>query len=112
MVRSEGRAALTAALASAAVLALQVLLPRMFSVLLWYHLGFFAVSLALLGFAAGGLFVARAVRATGEPGGRLPVARLAAAAALAIPGSLLLVVRVPLDPTALLDTLQAPLALL
>src|SRR5262245_57317423 len=112
MLRSESRTALTAALASAAALALQVLLPRLFSVLLWYHLGFLAVSLALLGFAAGGVITARAVRAPGEPGGRLPAGRLAAGAALAIPLSLALVVRVPIEPTELLDTLSAPLALL
>ncbi len=34
---------------AAAVLALQVILPRVFSVVLWYHLGYFIVSLALLG---------------------------------------------------------------
>src|SRR5438128_2237460 len=42
-------------LVSFAVLLLELLLTRIFSVTLFYHLSFMVVSLAMLGFAAGGL---------------------------------------------------------
>src|SRR2546422_7903907 len=42
-------------LVSFAVLLLELLLTRIFSVTLYYHLSFMVVSLAMLGFAAGGL---------------------------------------------------------
>ncbi len=103
---------LVAALLSACVLGAQVLLPRVFSVLLWYHLAFFAVSLALLGYAAGGVVVRRAVRRTGLRGGGLNLPRLAALAAIALPLALIVVVKLPLDPTALLADWSAPGVLL
>jgi len=101
-----------AALASACVLGAQVLLPRVFSVLLWYHLAFFAVSLALLGYAAGGVIVRRAVRATGVPGGDLDLPLLAAGAALGLPLALVVVARLPLEPADVLATWSAPALLL
>ena len=45
------------ALASAAVLALQVTATRLFSFLIWYHFAFLVLSIAFLGFTAGGLLV-------------------------------------------------------
>ena len=45
------------ALVAAATLALQVLVTRIFAALLYYHFGFLAVSLALLGVGAGALLV-------------------------------------------------------
>lgn len=92
-----------ASFASAAVVGLQVLLPRVFSVLLWYHLGFLAVSLAMLGFAAGGRLVAASAARSGQPGGRLPRALLGAAAGLAIPAALVIVLRLPLETSELLE---------
>jgi Spermine/spermidine synthase domain len=47
------------ALASASVLTLQVTSTRLFSFLIWYHFAFLVLSLAFLGFTAGGLIVAR-----------------------------------------------------
>jgi spermidine synthase len=47
-------------LASAATLALQVTATRLFSFLIWYHFAFLVLSIAFLGFTAGGLFVATA----------------------------------------------------
>ncbi|MHC5211264.1 MAG: spermidine synthase [Planctomycetota bacterium] len=93
-----------AALATAAVVGLQVLLPRVFSVVLWYHLGFFTVSVAMLGLAGGSALIARRVARGAAPGGDLPLARLAALASLAIPAVLALAVRLPVDPTALLES--------
>jgi len=96
--------ALPAALASAAAVGLQVLLPRLFSVVLWSHLGFFAVSLAMLGFAAAGVRVAR------RPA--VDLARASALAGLTTMAALVVVLRLPVDPTALLESLTAPLLLL
>lgn len=96
--------ALPAALASAAAVGLQVLLPRLFSVVLWSHLGFFAVSLAMLGFAAAGVRVAR------RPA--VDLARASALAGLTTTAALVVVLRLPVDPTVLLESLTAPLLLL
>ena len=102
-----GPVLLPAALCCASALGLQVVLPRLFSVLLWYHLGFLAVSLALLGFAGAGALVARR--------GPLRLRSACALAALAVPLGAALAVRVPLDLQdlgALLTTLTAPALLL
>ena len=93
---------LHAALATAAAVALQVLLPRIFSVVLWYHLGFFAVSLAMAGFAVGGLIVRRWVS-----NGRIAsvdAGDLAAGAAGATCLAAAVVVRLPIDPLSLLES--------
>ncbi len=86
---------LHAALASAAVVGLQVLLPRILSVVLWYHLGFFAVSLAMLGFAYGGRIVRR----------RAPdPATVGALASAAIVVAVAIVVRLPIVPSELTES--------
>lgn len=46
---------LSVALVSLGVLALQISLTRVFSLLIWYHFAFLAIALALLGFTAGGV---------------------------------------------------------
>lgn len=107
MERDDEPVLLPALLACATAVGLQVVLPRLFSVLLWYHLGFLAVSLALLGFAVGGLWVARrgAVRprlACGLAALSLP---LAAAGAVRLAPDLL-------DPGVLVETLGGPARLL
>ena len=94
-----------ATLGSAAAVALQVLLPRVFSVILWYHLGFFAVSLAMLGFALGGLIERNRLarrRSAFDP------AQLAAWASLSMSLALIVVVRLPIEPTLLLETVIDP----
>ncbi|MHC4846006.1 MAG: polyamine aminopropyltransferase, partial [Planctomycetota bacterium] len=101
---------LIAALAAAATLGLQVLLPRIFSMVLWYHLGFFAVSLAMLGFSFGGLLVMW--RSRGEDDAGLDVRSLSVRAAIFTLVSLAVVSRLPLDPTRLMEGLDAPLMLL
>lgn len=88
-----------ALLSTAIVVALQVVLPRLFSVVLWYHLGFFAVSLAMLGGAAGAYGVARKARA-----GALPNSgALLGCGGLALALAALVVLRLEIDPTALLS---------
>lgn len=83
--------------AAAAIVALQVVLPRIFSVVLWYHLGFFAIAIAMLGGAAGSLFVARraARDRVPDPGALLGAGSLALALAL------IAALRLDIDPTAL-----------
>src|SRR5205814_8476150 len=49
------RALVGIGLVAACALALQVLLTRLFSAVLFYHFGFLAISLALLGTGVGGL---------------------------------------------------------
>lgn len=90
------RRTLHVVLVAAAVLALQVILPRVFSVVLWYHLGFFIVSLALLGGALGALSAARRSARGLAPTPELDVASTAAAIVIA----LALTLRLPLDPGA------------
>jgi spermidine synthase len=106
---------LIAALAAAATLGLQVVLPRIFSMVLWYHLGFFAVSLAMLGFSIGGLAVMwggrRAGGASSAPARPDPT-RYVGHAGLWITASLMFVCRLPLDPTKLGEGATAPLLLL
>lgn len=52
-----GRQALLLALFSVCVLASQIALTRIFSVVFWYHFGFLILSTAMLGFGFGGLLV-------------------------------------------------------
>ncbi len=59
-------------LVSAAVLLLQLVQTRLFSVMLWHHLTYLVVTFTLLGFAAGGALLAcRAAWLTGDNGRRL-----------------------------------------
>ena len=83
--------------ASASVLAHEILLMRILSFAYWHHLASMAVSMALLGFGAAGsfLFLARE-RVWRDPDAAL--AALAAAAALSLPGSLILFRALDLDP--------------
>ena len=99
--------ALVALVGAATVAGLQVFLPRLFSVLLWYHLGFLAVSLAMLGFAVGGTLVRRRREQTGLPGGNLDPAVLGPLAAFSLVLALAAVVRLPLESTGLMDLLRA-----
>lgn len=48
---------LAIALTALSVLALQVSLTRVFSLLIWYHFAFLAIAMALLGFTGGGVIV-------------------------------------------------------
>ena len=48
------------ALISAAILAYEVLLARLFSIIQWYHFAYMVISIALLGYGASGTFIALA----------------------------------------------------
>jgi spermidine synthase len=99
-------AATAGLVASAAVTGLQVVLPRLFSVLLWYHLGFLAVSLAMLGFALGGTIVRRRRETSVLPGGGIDLGRLGAYASLSCVAALMIVVRLPMETHKLLPAVE------
>ncbi len=83
-------------LASAASVAFQVELTRMFSLAQWYHFAFMVISLAMLGYGASGTLAARfSKRVKRHPG--LP-ALSAAILALGILASPAAVSRIPFDP--------------
>jgi spermidine synthase len=85
------------ALSSFSALLLELSLTRLFSVVLFYHFAFLAISIALLGLGAGGVcaYLARTILA------RLTLGELAASLcclnALVIPVVLLIVLRVPVS---------------
>lgn len=85
-------------LATFSTLLVEILDARLLSVLTWYHLSFFAVSLAMLGMAAGAVFVF--VRPTAFAPDRAPdaLARIAWWLAIAIPASHLLTLSMPFLP--------------
>lgn len=112
MSAAEARLPWVAALAAAAATGLQVVLPRLFSVVLWHHLAYFVVSLALLGFAAAGIVAGRRRAAGAPPGAGLLRPALAAAAALGVPLAVAGAVRLPIDPTGMVGGVGAPLLLL
>lgn len=91
---------LAVAALSAATLAFEILLVRLFAIEQFYHFAYMAIGVAMLGFGASGTLLALAPRLAGaraETGFRA-AALLTAAALVAVPA---LVDRVPLDPTQL-----------
>ena len=70
------------ALASGSVLALQVVATRLFSFLIWYHFAFLVLSIAFLGFTAGGFAVAK-LPATPDFDPRVWLSRLGGVAGVA-----------------------------
>jgi hypothetical protein len=89
-------------LVSAAVLSLQVTATRLFSFLIWYHFAFLVLSLAFLGFTAGGL----AVTSRGERWRAAPHTVLGRAALLGGASTFLAffaLSRLPLEPFVLIS---------
>jgi spermidine synthase/MFS family permease len=81
-----------------ATLLIELLDSRLLSVLTWYHLSFLAVSLAMLGMAAGAVLVfLGGERSRGERARRL-LGRLAYAFAVAIPATHFLLLRTRIPP--------------
>src|SRR6266849_10839223 len=85
------------ALTSFAALLLELALTRLFSVVLFYHFAFLAISIALLGLGAGGVcaYLAKARLARLET--RTLLARLSALNVLLIPAVLEIVLHVPVS---------------
>lgn len=83
------------------LLAVEVCLTRVFSIVLWYHFGFLAVSTALLGFAASGVYLALKppLEAAADAGRAVDRANACSAgfAALAVVVSLWLVTQTTFD---------------
>lgn len=89
------RTLLGVALLSAATLAFEITLTRVFAVARWYHFAFMAVSVALLGFGASG--TALAVRPTLTRAPERWIGGIAFAFGLSVVGSYLVINRLPFD---------------
>lgn len=90
------------ALCSGAVLMQEVLLTRVFSFTIWYHLAYLTISTALLGFGAAGSLLA-AFPAIMRVGGRRVAAWGAVCAALSLLFAIYLLGPRPLDPLNLIS---------
>jgi hypothetical protein len=84
------------ALLSAAALAFEITLTRLFSVTQWYHFAFLAVSVALLGYGASGTALSLAPRWAVPPTGRRAAA-LAVLFSIGIAGAYLSLNHLPFD---------------
>ncbi len=85
------------ALCSFAALLLELALTRLFSVVLFYHFAFLAISIALLGLGAGGVFAHLRKERLARFGTRALVSRLCSVNALVVPVVLVIVLRTPVS---------------
>jgi len=85
------------ALSSFAALLLELALTRLFSVVLFYHFAFLAISIALLGLGAGGVFAHLRKDWLARFDTRALVTRLCALNALVVPVVLAIVLRIPVS---------------
>src|ERR1700693_4937626 len=85
------------ALSSFAALLLELALTRLFSVVLFYHFAFLAISIALLGLGAGGVFAHLRKNQLARFETRPLVARLCGLNALIVPVLLVIVLRIPVS---------------
>jgi hypothetical protein len=99
------------ALLSAGALAYEILLMRLFSIILWHHFAYMMISVALLGYGAAGAFVAILQRVL-LPRFELVFVGAAALFGITSVGGFLLAQRVGFDPLELLWDPQQPLRLL
>jgi len=98
------------ALISAAALAYEILLMRLFSIILWHHFAYMIISLALLGYGASGAVLTLAQRAVQQRFAPLFAAAAAAFGVSAI-GCFLLAQRVPFNPLEVLWDPRQPMYL-
>src|SRR6516225_7648879 len=84
-------------LSSFAALLLELVLTRLFSVVLFYHFAFLAISIALLGLGAGGVFAYLRKESLASYETRSLVARLCNLNALIVPVVLILALRIPVS---------------
>jgi hypothetical protein len=85
------------ALCSFAALLLELALTRLFSVVLFYHFAFLAISIALLGLGAGGVFAHLRKEQLARFETRPLVSRLCSINALIVPVVLVIVLRIPVS---------------
>src|SRR5450631_287197 len=83
------------ALCSFAALLLELALTRLFSVVLFYHFAFLAISIALLGLGAGGVFAHLKKNQLARFETRALVSRMCSINALIVPVVLVIVLRIP-----------------
>src|SRR5690606_30254845 len=93
-------------LATLATLLVETLNARLLSVLTWYHLSFFAVSLAMLGMAGGAVHVFLRPDKYGPARAPQALARVTLAFALSIPLSHLVTLVVPFTPVERLSVMD------
>src|SRR5882672_10519568 len=85
------------ALCSFAALLLELALTRLFSVVLFYHFAFLAISIALLGLGAGGVYAHLKKDQLAKFETRALVSRLCSINALIVPVVLVIVLRIPVS---------------
>lgn len=85
-------------LISAGALALEVVLTRIFSVTMWYHFAFLAISMALMGSATAGVVLYFFPRLREPDVARAWIGRAAVALAVAVPIVFLIYLRIPFNP--------------
>ena len=99
------------ALVSAAALAYEILLMRLFSIVLWHHFAYMIISLALLGYGAAGALLTMAQRVVERQ--FVPLFSAAAAAfGISAIGCFVLAQRVPFNPLEILWDPRQPTYLL
>lgn len=89
-------------LISLATLIIEISLTRIFSVAIWYHFAFLVISIAMLGFAAAGAFLA-VFPALLKKDTNKATALLAVMFAVTTLGSLLIISHTPLDPFKIIN---------
>jgi len=87
-------------LVAAATLVLEILLTRITSVVAWYHLAFFVISLAMLGMTAGAVFVFVRPKLFPDEAIGARMAQCAIGFALVMPLAMRLALSIPLSPIA------------
>src|SRR6201987_5502113 len=95
--RSEAQRAAGIALSSFSALLLELALTRLFSVVLFYHFAFLAISIALLGLGAGGVYAHVRQQALKRHTLRGIACACATVTAIAIPVALEVVLHVPVS---------------
>ena len=85
-------------LVSMGALALEIILTRVFSVTMWYHFAFLAISLALMGSAAAGVLLYFLPQLTETTTARRWIANLTTLLAVAIPIIFLTYLQIPFEP--------------
>lgn len=98
-------------LLSACVLAYEVLLTRLFSIVLWHHFAYMIISAAMLGYGASGTLLTLLKEKMAPHFGAVYV-MAAAALAILMPGAFLLAQQVPFNPLELLWDKTQPAKLL
>ncbi len=94
-------------LISAAALTLEIVLTRIFSVTMWYHFAFLAISMALMGSATAGVVLYFFPRLTQPEQARHWIGLASLVLALAVPVTLTLYLRIPFQASLVRSNLPA-----